>query len=59
MYLGALPGFQNTIFQYKKCGAMGEPPEMAGVMEFLLSEAVSYVTGTVIYADGRWVANGA
>jgi NAD(P)-dependent dehydrogenase (short-subunit alcohol dehydrogenase family) len=30
---------------------------MAGVMEFLLSEAASYVTGTVICADGRWVAN--
>ena len=40
-------------------GRVGEPPEMAGVIEFLLSDAASYVTGTVIYADGGWVANGA
>ena len=40
-------------------GRVGEAPEMANVIEFLLSEASSYVTGTVIYADGGWVANGA
>ena len=39
-------------------GRVGEPPEVAHVIEFLLSEAASYVTGTVIYADGGWVANG-
>jgi NAD(P)-dependent dehydrogenase (short-subunit alcohol dehydrogenase family) len=39
-------------------GRVGEPPEIAGVVEFLLSEAASYITGTVIYADGGWVANG-
>lgn len=38
---------------------VGEAPEMATVVEFLLSPASSYVTGTTIYADGGWVANGA
>ena len=40
-------------------GRVGEATEMANVIEFLLSEASSYVTGTTIYADGGWVANGA
>ncbi|MGI9624353.1 MAG: SDR family NAD(P)-dependent oxidoreductase [Acidimicrobiales bacterium] len=40
-------------------GRVGEAPEMGEVISFLLSEASSYVTGTVLYADGGWVANGA
>jgi len=38
---------------------VGEASEMANVIEFLLSDTSSYITGTVIYADGGWVANGA
>lgn len=38
---------------------VGEAPEMAAIAAFLLSEDASYVTGTTIYADGGWVANGA
>ena len=34
----------------------GQPSEMAGPTVFLLSEASSYVTGTIIYADGGWLA---
>ncbi len=40
-------------------GRVGESPEIAAVAQFLLSDAASYVTGTTIYADGGWVANGA
>lgn len=40
-------------------GRVGEAPEMGQVAAFLLSAAASYVTGTTIYADGGWVANGA
>lgn len=40
-------------------GRVGEAAEMAQVATFLLSDAASYVTGTTIYADGGWVANGA
>jgi NAD(P)-dependent dehydrogenase (short-subunit alcohol dehydrogenase family) len=37
---------------------VGEPDEMARVIRFLMSEDSSYITGTVVYADGGWVANG-
>lgn len=32
------------------------PSEMAGPTVFLLSDAASYVTGTILYADGGWLA---
>lgn len=38
-------------------GRIGEPSEMASVIAFLLSDAASYVTGEIIYADGGWVSN--
>lgn len=40
-------------------GRVGEPDEIARVAQFLLSDASSYISGTVVYADGGWVANGA
>ena len=33
-----------------------QPSEMVGPTLFLLSDAASYVTGTVLFADGGWVA---
>jgi NAD(P)-dependent dehydrogenase (short-subunit alcohol dehydrogenase family) len=33
------------------------PDEMAGPTCFLISDAASYVTGTIVFADGGWLAN--
>ncbi|MBG00832.1 MAG: hypothetical protein CL470_01025 [Acidimicrobiaceae bacterium] len=39
-------------------GRVGEASEIASVANFLLSAGASYVTGTTVFADGGWVANG-
>jgi NAD(P)-dependent dehydrogenase (short-subunit alcohol dehydrogenase family) len=38
-------------------GRVGEPPEVAEVVGFLLSERASYLSGEVVYVDGGWAAN--
>ena len=39
-------------------GRVGEADEIASVASFLISDGASYVTGTTVFADGGWTANG-
>jgi NAD(P)-dependent dehydrogenase (short-subunit alcohol dehydrogenase family) len=36
----------------------GEPADLAGPVIFLLSDASRYITGSDIWVDGGWTANG-
>ena len=50
----------NTNFAYADKTPMkrwAQASEMAGPTVFLLSDAASYVTGTILFADGGWLAN--
>ena len=59
---GPFPGFaaqENSVFmenlqRQSPLGRTGSPDELAGVVQFLLSSASSYVTGTDIAVDGGW-----
>ncbi|MEO8682748.1 MAG: SDR family oxidoreductase [Vicinamibacterales bacterium] len=46
----------NAYAQKAPMNRWAQPSEMAGPTIFLLSDAASYVTGTIIYADGGWLA---
>lgn len=46
----------DAYAQKNPMGRWGQAAEMVGPTLFLLSDAASYVTGTIIYADGGWLA---
>jgi NAD(P)-dependent dehydrogenase (short-subunit alcohol dehydrogenase family) len=50
------PDWYNAYAMKNPMNRWGQPSEMAGPTVFLLSDASSYVTGTIIYADGGWLA---
>lgn len=52
----ANPEWYNAYAARNPMRRWARPAEMAGPTVFLLSDAASYVTGTIIYADGGWLA---
>ena len=52
----ANPDWFNAYAAKSVFNRWGQPEEMVGPTLFLASDAASYVTGTIIYADGGWLA---
>ncbi len=52
----ANPEWYNAYADQEPDEPLGAADEMAGPTVFLLSDAASYVTGTILYADGGWMA---
>ncbi len=52
----AQPDWHRAYAQRNIFGRWAQPEEMAGPTAFLLSDAASYVTGTILYVDGGWTA---
>jgi len=50
------PEWYNAYAMKNPMQRWAQASEMAGPTVFLLSDAASYVTGTIIYADGGWLA---
>ena len=54
--LGGLEHVYATIDSFQPIGRPGEPREIANVALFLASDESSFVTGTVLVADGATTA---
>lgn len=50
------PEFVNKLAKRTPLGRIGRPEEISGVINFLASEASSYITGSDISIDGGWTA---
>ena len=50
------PEWYDAYAQKNPMQRWAQPSEMVGPTLFLLSDAASYVTGTIIFADGGWLA---
>lgn len=50
------PGFVQRLAHKVPLGRVGQAPEIAGAVTFLLSDAASYITGQNLAVDGGWTA---
>jgi NAD(P)-dependent dehydrogenase (short-subunit alcohol dehydrogenase family) len=54
--LGGLQQVYDTIDSFQPIGRPGEPAEIANVISFLASDEASFMTGSVVLADGGMTA---
>ena len=52
----ANPDWYSAYAKKNPMNRWAQAREMAGPTVFLLSDAASYVTGTILFADGGWLA---
>lgn len=50
------PEFHQALCQKVPLGRIGRPEEIGGAVQFLLSDAASYITGVNLPVDGGWTA---
>ncbi|RRA98027.1 SDR family oxidoreductase [Larkinella rosea] len=50
------PIFVERLSQKTPLGRVGQSPEIAGAVTFLLSDAASYITGQNLFVDGGWTS---
>ena len=55
--VGPLAGLVNCAGIRTRSAIVDTSGEVAEVIEFLLSERASYITGEVLYVDGGWHAH--
>ncbi|MFC5409300.1 SDR family oxidoreductase [Larkinella bovis] len=50
------PAFVERLAQKTPLGRVGQSPEIAGAVTFLLSDTASYITGQNLFVDGGWTS---
>ena len=50
------PEFIERLAGKSPMGRIGQPGEIAGAVQFLLSDAASYITGQNLFVDGGWTS---
>jgi NAD(P)-dependent dehydrogenase (short-subunit alcohol dehydrogenase family) len=50
-----IPEYRDAYIAQLPVGRYSQPPEIASVVDFLVSDGASYVNGAVIDVNGGWL----